>query len=140
LVDNNEDVDHRYMMFSATFPKEARQVAKALLAEDHVRIRVGRIGSTHENIKQDVRSLRLRLFDITQILQVVWVEDGSKPEALVALLRSMPPARTLIFVNNKTTADWVDDHLFNNDFPSTSLHSARSQLEREDAMYVRFFV
>ena len=56
-TDTNEDADHRYMMFSATFPKELRQVARKFLAIDHVRIRVGRAGSTHANVKQQVSCL-----------------------------------------------------------------------------------
>ena len=55
LEDNNEDADHLYMMFSATFPKEARTVAKEYMATDHIRIRVGRAGSTHLNVAQTVR-------------------------------------------------------------------------------------
>lgn len=44
-------------MFSATFPKSARALAKEFLAEDHVRVRVGRVGSTHfgEMLVQKVR-------------------------------------------------------------------------------------
>lgn len=42
------------MMFSATFPKDARIVAKEYMAADHIRIRVGRAGSTHANISQNV--------------------------------------------------------------------------------------
>ena len=42
------------MMFSATFPKEARTVAKEYMANDHIRIRVGRTGSTHLNVAQNV--------------------------------------------------------------------------------------
>lgn len=53
--DNNEDDDHVYMMFSATFPKEARRLAKEYMADDHIRIRVGRAGSTHLNVAQTVR-------------------------------------------------------------------------------------
>ena len=50
------------MMFSATFPKDARALAKAYLADDHIRIRVGRAGSSHQNIKQTVcRSHRYSL-------------------------------------------------------------------------------
>lgn len=44
------------MMFSATFPKEARMVAKEYLSIDHIRIRVGRIGSVHANVTQHVRA------------------------------------------------------------------------------------
>ncbi|KAL2391667.1 hypothetical protein ABEF95_000082, partial [Exophiala dermatitidis] len=44
------------------------------------------------------------------------------------------PSRTLIFVRSKKTADFVDDYLFNLALPSTSIHSDRTQYEREDAL------
>ena len=46
----------------------------------------------------------------------------------------MPPSRTLVFVRSKKTADFVDDFLFNQGLPSTSIHSDRTQREREDAL------
>ena len=42
------------MMFSATFNKEFRKLAKDYLSDDHVRLRVGRAGSSHRNVVQDV--------------------------------------------------------------------------------------
>lgn len=121
LADSNEDADHLYAMFSATFPKAARTLARQYMADDHIRIRIGRAGSTHSNIKQTV----------------VWVEENAKRQALYDLLFSKPPARTLVFVNSKRQAEHVDDYLFNLGLPSTSIHSDRTQYEREDSMYVR---
>jgi ATP-dependent RNA helicase DDX3X len=106
------------MMFSATFPKAARELAKEHLAHDHVRIRVGRAGSSHENIKQTV----------------VYVEQSMKRQALLDLLFANPPARTIVFVNSKRSADELDDYLFNLKLPCTSIHSDRTQREREDAL------
>lgn len=54
----NADDDHVYMMFSATFPKEARTVAKEYMTPEHIRIRVGRAGSTHLNVTQNVSSAK----------------------------------------------------------------------------------
>ena len=54
LSDTNEDGDHRYLLFSATFNKEMRKLARKFLAVDHVRIRIGRAGSVHANVKQQV--------------------------------------------------------------------------------------
>ena len=51
LIDQEEG-NITYMMFSATFPKICRDLAKEHLAHEHVRIRVGRAGSSHSNIKQ----------------------------------------------------------------------------------------
>lgn len=42
------------MMFSATFPKEARTLAKDYMSPNHIRIRVGRAGSAHMNVTQNV--------------------------------------------------------------------------------------
>lgn len=53
-ADMNEDADHRYMMFSATFNKDCRVLARKFLADDHVRVRIGRPGSTHINVDQNV--------------------------------------------------------------------------------------
>jgi superfamily II DNA/RNA helicase len=44
------------MMFSATFNKNCRELARKYLANDHVRIRIGRAGSAHENVQQQVSS------------------------------------------------------------------------------------
>ncbi|KAI0975815.1 P-loop containing nucleoside triphosphate hydrolase protein [Xylaria arbuscula] len=115
---DQEEGNVKYMLFSATFPTEIRKLAKTHLAESHVRIRVGRIGSTHENIKQDV----------------VFTDPSMKKQALLDLLYSKKPARTIIFVNSKRMADELDDFLFNKDLPCTSMHADRTQREREDAM------
>ena len=49
---------------------------------------------------------------------------------------STPPARTIVFVNGKKAADFLDDYLYNKGLPSTSIHSDRTQREREDALWV----
>lgn len=106
------------MMFSATFPKIARDLATQHLAHDHVRIRVGRAGSSHQNIKQEI----------------IYVEPSMKKQAVFDLLMSAPPARTIIFVNSKRAADEVDDYLFNREIPCTGIHGDRTQREREDSI------
>lgn len=41
-------------MFSATFPKTVRLLARDFLADDYVFVKVGRVGSTTDNITQRV--------------------------------------------------------------------------------------
>ena len=106
------------MMFSATFPKSARKIAKEYMEDDFVKINVGRVGSTHKNIKQSI----------------VWVDEHAKNEALFDLVLSGGAMRTLIFVNSKRKAEMVDDFLYNKALPSSSTHSDRTQREREDAL------
>lgn len=117
-ADSNADSDHVYLFFSATFNKQARIVAKKYMSTDHVRVRVGRAGSSHENIIQ----------------RVVFAEFSKKRDALWDLLMSMPPARTMVFTNTKREVDLLDDFLWNKGLPTTSIHSDRTQREREDAI------
>lgn len=48
------DGQHQYLLFSATFDKNMRREAKRFLSQDYVRIRIGRAGSVHKNISQQV--------------------------------------------------------------------------------------
>ncbi|KAF4345965.1 ATP-dependent RNA helicase [Fusarium beomiforme] len=108
----------KFSLFSATFPKAARDLAKNHLTASHVRFRVGRAGSTTSNIKQIV----------------LQAEANEKRELLVKLLEEMHGIRTIIFVNSRQAADNLDDFLYNMHLPVTSMHSDRTQQEREAAM------
>ncbi|OOQ85086.1 ATP-dependent RNA helicase DED1 [Penicillium brasilianum] len=116
--DLNEDSDHRYLMFSASFNKECRKLASNYLSKDHVRIRISRPGSVVRHINQ----------------RIVWIDQYRKKGALYDLLMTLQPTRTLVFVNSKRDVDIVDDYLFNQGLPTTSMHGDRLQQEREDAM------
>ncbi|KAJ6443969.1 meiotically up-regulated protein [Purpureocillium lavendulum] len=108
----------KYALFSATFPKAARELAKDHLSSSHVRFRVGRAGSTTENIKQTV----------------IQTEREDKRQVLFRLLGEMHGVRTIIFTNSRQEVDNLDDYLFNMQLPVTSIHRDRTQEEREAAM------
>ncbi|KAF7722867.1 hypothetical protein EC973_002628 [Apophysomyces ossiformis] len=110
--------DRQTLMYSATFPKEIRILARDFLKPDFLFLTVGRVGGTTTDITQQIR----------------WVDEPDKRETLRELLVSQPPCRTLIFVDTKRSADSLDQFLFDNRFPSTSIHGDRSQMEREDAL------
>lgn len=116
--DCNQDDEGQVLMFSATFPKAIRKLAGEFLADDTIQLSVGRIGSTNDNCTQTI----------------VWCDEHKKKEAVYDLLCTAPPARTLIFVNHKRTADALDDYLYNLKLPTTSIHGDRTQREREDAL------
>ncbi|GJN67480.1 hypothetical protein PLIIFM63780_004921 [Purpureocillium lilacinum] len=108
----------KYGLFSATFPKAARDLAKDHLSASHVRFRVGRAGSTTENIKQTV----------------IRAERDEKREALSRILGEMHGVRTIIFTNSRQEVDSLDDFLYNMQLPVTSIHRDRTQQEREIAL------
>merc|ERR1719323_876012 len=114
------------MMFSATFPKEIQMLARDFL-RDYVFLAVGRVGSTTENITQ----------------KIVWVEEQDKRSFLLDLMEASGLAakdldgeasRTLVFVETKKGADQLDDFLYREGFPVTSIHGDRTQREREEAL------
>lgn len=54
------------------------------------------------------------------MVQLLWVDEHKKKEAIYDLLCTAPPARTLIFVGHKRTADNLDDYLYNRMLTSLS--------------------
>jgi len=116
------------LMFSATFPKEIQMLARDFL-RDYIFLAVGRVGSTSENITQ----------------KIVWVEEQDKRSFLLDLLDAAglgnasgsggeEPSLTLVFVETKKGADSLDDYLYREGFPVTSIHGDRTQKEREEAL------
>eukprot|EP01089_Gocevia_fonbrunei_P009858 TRINITY_DN2228_c0_g2_i1.p1 TRINITY_DN2228_c0_g2~~TRINITY_DN2228_c0_g2_i1.p1 ORF type:complete len:622 (-),score=178.67 TRINITY_DN2228_c0_g2_i1:66-1931(-) len=108
--------DRQTMLFSATFPSEIQRLAADFL-DDWIFLRVGRVGSTTDFICQ----------------KVMYVPDGDKRTTLLELLRTVK-GLTLVFVETKKSADFLDNLLYKEGFPSTSIHGDRSQREREDAL------
>ncbi|XP_043207483.1 ATP-dependent RNA helicase DDX3X-like isoform X1 [Amphibalanus amphitrite] len=117
--------DRHTMMFSATFPKEIQRLAQDFL-HDYIFLAVGRVGSTSENITQTI----------------IWVDDHQKKSHLLDLLQETPQdgeekpgeSLTLVFVETKRGADHLEDFLYRNNYPVTSIHGDRSQGERELAL------
>lgn len=104
------------LMFSATFPREIQMLAADFLA-DYVFLSVGRVGSTSENITQEI----------------LYVEDDQKPMTLIDLLPTTQ-GLVLIFVETKRMADQLAYFLLNQNLAATSIHGDRTQSEREDAL------
>ncbi|XP_070496293.1 ATP-dependent RNA helicase bel isoform X2 [Chironomus tepperi] len=113
------------LMFSATFPKNIQELASDFLS-NYIFLAVGRVGSTSENITQTI----------------LWVNENEKRSYLLDLLSRLregspdysPDSLTLIFVETKKGADALEEFLYQNKHPVTSIHGDRSQREREDAL------
>ncbi|CRK97855.1 CLUMA_CG011230, isoform A [Clunio marinus] len=113
------------LMFSATFPKNIQELASDFLS-NYIFLAVGRVGSTSENITQTI----------------LWVGEHEKRSYLLDLLTRLregsadysPDSLTLIFVETKKGADALEEFLYLNKYPVTSIHGDRSQREREEAL------
>ncbi|XP_047535698.1 ATP-dependent RNA helicase DDX3X isoform X1 [Vanessa atalanta] len=118
--------ERQTLMFSATFPKQIQVLAQDFLY-NYVFLAVGRVGSTSENITQ----------------KVVWVEECDKRSFLLDLLnasnllqrsKTEEDQLTLVFVETKKGADQLEEFLYADGYPVTSIHGDRSQREREEAL------
>jgi ATP-dependent RNA helicase DDX3X len=106
-------------LFSATFPTEIQTLAREFLRE-YVWIGVGRVGSTVDNIKQNILlsssdpGLKLQLLS-----EAIHLTDG----------------RTLVFVQRKKTATWVCNFLTRQlNVAAEEIHGDRTQQQRENAL------
>lgn len=104
------------LMFSATFPKEIRQLAQDFLS-NYIFLTVGRVGSTAEFIKQKFE----------------YVEEEHKLEYLLKVITEMKD-KCLVFVKTKKSADILESTLQDNGIAAISIHGDRTQREREDAL------
>merc|ERR1719318_1165780 len=107
----------RTLMFSATFPEEIQKLAAEFLHE-YVFLTIGKVGSTHSDIEQ----------------QVIQIDDASKRDKLVEILGNEGGNRNLVFVQTKRLADFLASYLCQNGFPTTSIHGDRFQAQREEAL------
>jgi len=109
--------ERQTLMFSATFPEDVQELAKASLKADHVVITVGRVGAATPTVKQVVME----------------VESYAKFDALVGLLKSNP-VKTLIFVGKKITAEDLKRDLSDLGVPIETIHGDKDQYRREEAL------
>ncbi|KAJ8611866.1 hypothetical protein CTAYLR_005779 [Chrysophaeum taylorii] len=110
--------DRQTFMFSATFPHEMQKLAGDFL-HDYVFLTVGRVGSACK--------------DVTQKFQ--FVDGRDKPDALMRYLSNLEESGlTLVFVETKRDADYLEDLLYREGFPASSIHGDKSQSDRELAL------
>ncbi|XP_075888636.1 putative ATP-dependent RNA helicase DDX5 isoform X2 [Nelusetta ayraudi] len=110
--------DRQTLMWSATWPKEVRQLAEDFLKE-HIQINVG----------------ALQLSANHNILQIVDVcNDGEKENKLIRLLEeimSEKENKTIIFVETKRRCDDLTRRMRRDGWPAMGIHGDKSQQERD---------
>ena len=106
-------------LFSATFPDTIKELAKNFLRDSYIFISVGRVGSTVKNIHQ-------RLLECSS-------DQNMKIKLLINTLKDVE-GRTLIFVQKKKTASWVNSFLHNYGIKSEEIHGNCTQLQRENSL------
>ncbi|KAL6110257.1 ddx5 [Pungitius sinensis] len=110
--------DRQTLMWSATWPKEVRQLAEDFL-KDYVQINIG----------------ALQLSANHNILQIVDVcNDMEKEDKLIRLLEeimSEKENKTIIFVETKRRCDEITRRMRRDGWPAMGIHGDKSQQERD---------
>jgi len=115
-----EKSDRTTMMFSATFPDKVQDLGKEMLKDDYLFCTVGIVGGATETVEQRVIKCEKReQFDKMQEMLQAAKDNGD---------------RILIFVETKRQTDFMASKLCQNEFPATSIHGDRQQMEREEAL------
>lgn len=112
------------MLFSATFPKEIQRLASDFLA-DYIFLAVGRVGSSTDLIAQRVEFV-LEADKRSYLMDLIHAQKANAVPGKQSL--------TLVFVETKRGADALENWLYKNGFPATSIHGDRTQQEREYAL------
>lgn len=105
------------LMFSATFPKPIQLLARDFM-KDYVFLTVGRVGSTCNNISQNLLQMG----------------DQQKVAKLVDILTEESEDRILVFVKTKAAADGIESLLTRRGLSAVSIHGGKSQRLRESAL------
>lgn len=106
-------------MFSATFPPEIQTLAREFL-RSYVWVGVGRVGSTVENIKQNI--------------VLASSNPNDKMRLLIDAINSTE-GRTLVFVQKRMTATWLCQTLnMTYRINADEIHGDRTQSQREHAL------
>nr|WKC16024.1 ATP-dependent RNA helicase DDX4 [Engraulis japonicus] len=106
------------LMFSATYPEEIQRMAADFLKTDYLFLAVGVVGGACSDVEQ----------------QVLEVNQFSKRDQLLELLKATGTERTMVFVETKRKADFIATYLCQEKLPTTSIHGDREQREREQAL------
>jgi ATP-dependent RNA helicase RhlE len=105
------------MFFSATMPREIKQLADAML-RDPVNVQVAPVATLAGNIDESV----------------YFVEKKNKPALLAHLFNTLPMSRAIVFSRTKHGADKVVQHLHKRGIRSEAIHGNKSQNARQRAL------
>lgn len=112
------------MMFSATFPEPCQVMAQDFLY-NYIWIGVGVIGGAVDTVRQELKkvSTKQKYEQLFEVLDDFFLNRQENAQG--------SKERTLVFVNAKDTARWLDEQLHEKNYDTGALHGDLTQEERE---------
>ncbi|XP_051167670.1 uncharacterized protein LOC127285609 isoform X2 [Leptopilina boulardi] len=114
--------DRQVLMWSATWPKEVRNLAEEFLT-DYIHLNIGSLNlSANHNIIQivDVCQESEKDFKLIRLLQEISTEQENK---------------TIIFVETKRKVDDITKNIVRDGWPALSIHGDKNQQERDHVLH-----
>ncbi|MCK9336791.1 MAG: DEAD/DEAH box helicase [Arcobacteraceae bacterium] len=109
--------DRQTLMFSATMPKEIKELSKTILNNPHfISVTTGEV--TNKNIKQ----------------YYYVVEEYERDDALIRLLDYKNPHKSIIFCRMKKEVDRLSTFLVSQGYSAKGLHGDMEQRQREEVI------
>jgi ATP-dependent RNA helicase DDX5/DBP2 len=110
--------DRQVLMFSATWPKEVKQLAEEFL-QDYIQINIGSLNLSANH-------------NIIQIIDVC--DENEKDAKLIKILTDISAEndrKTIVFVETKRRADEITRSINRRGFNAVAIHGDKSQTERD---------
>lgn len=105
------------LLFSATMPPQIKNLAQKILC-DPVHVKIASSASTNADISQ----------------RYYIINDNERSQALVRLIDTESPVKSIVFIRTKKEADEVNNFLQGNGYKSVTLHGDMDQRARKDAI------
>jgi ATP-dependent RNA helicase DDX3X len=111
------------LMFSATFPRPMQQLAQDFL-RDYIFVSVGKHSNPAASVLQKFVCVNSSREKSAVLLDILAAHPHNSDEL----------GLTVIFVETKRAADFLESELYHNGFPAAAIHGDRTQPERQAAL------
>lgn len=120
------------LMFSATFPPEVEQLARHMMRPNNtVKVVIGTLGGVNSDVEQSFVQAQGFPQKRELLLELLESYPSVKKDSDVAAAQR---DRIIVFVEQKKIADMIGIFLNLKGFDATTMHGAREQQQREEAL------
>uniref|UniRef100_A0A1I7TCE4 RNA helicase n=1 Tax=Caenorhabditis tropicalis TaxID=1561998 RepID=A0A1I7TCE4_9PELO len=122
--------DRQTLMFSATFPDSVQDAARCFLRDNYTMITIDKIGAANKCVVQEFEVCD-RSEKKDKLLELLGIDIESYSTAKDAEVYTK---KTIVFVSQRAMADTLASILSSAQVPAITIHGAREQRERSEAL------
>ncbi|EGT39838.1 hypothetical protein CAEBREN_19781 [Caenorhabditis brenneri] len=122
--------DRQTLMFSATFPDSVQEAARCFLKNNYTMITIDKIGAANKCVVQEFEACE-RSEKKDKLLELLGIDIDSYSTEKNAEIYTK---KTIVFVSQRAMADTLAAILSSAQVPAITIHGAREQRERSEAL------